>query len=276
MADGTESAVDTHDVHRWPTTAKRKGVVFFQHGYGYHQMAFKPFYEIFNAHGYEVISNDALCHGRSKIPLNSDTVVDAGTAAAKLFDDYAHERPILFGIGTFGGYIMRRIVEARMGTDYVPPAIYMSVEYVQVPWWLLKRMDHPWLLRFFDKFKAGYDYRLLTHDPEDDARFVESDPLIQRTFAIGCSLQIGLKVNRFYDAPPMKESRHAFLIGSEDKLSELGPVRKCAARQPDYGLFVVEGAAFHLHREKDPVLRQRFDEQLDAALEFVSQPPLTT
>lgn len=255
---------------RWPGAAPRRGVVFFLHGLGLHAAKFEPLYATLTELGYDVVAHDVLGHGpRASEPLTARNVEDAARATVAVYREVAAERPILLGVGALGGFLMGRVVEDCAGRDWVPPTVCYSVDSIPVPMWLLSRMQSPWLLGLLDRFEVGYDPRLLTHDEGDSLRFVRDDPACRSTLPLGLAMRLGFVTNRLYAPPGRVDRPHAFILGSEDRISNLEPSRRLIARQPAFRLFEVEGGRFHMHRDT-PAVQARFREQLAAALTYVA------
>lgn len=257
---------------RWPGTPPSRGLVFFLHGLGLHAAKFEPLFAVLNELGYDVVAHDVHGHGHQPAePLTAGNVERAARATIAVYREVAAERPILLGVGALGGFLMSRIVEDCAGEAWVPTTVAYSVDSIPVPMWLLSRLQPPWLLGLLDRFTVGYDPRLLTHDEEESLRFVRDDPTCRATLPLGLALRLGFVTNRFYAPTAPAHRPHAFLFGTEDRISNLEPSRKLIARQPGFRLFEVEGGRFHLHRDT-PAVQARFRAQLAAALAYVAPP----
>lgn len=254
---------------RWAAqTKERSGTVFFCHGLGLHSGCFETLLPMVTSTGHDLISHDALGHGDSKMPLDSNTIERIAEATIEVYERVAHEQPVLLGVGIFGGFMMRRIIEWAKRSDWVPPAIFYSVEYVNVPAWALRAIQRPHLRHFLDRFQTSYDYRTLTHDPDEDERYIHDDPRIRVEFPLGVSLQLVHETNRFFELREGSDSPHAFIIGTDDAISHLPALYKAGNRQRDYRLYEVEGGRTHMHRDL-PEVREAFAKALADALAFV-------
>ncbi len=247
-----------------------RGLVIFCHGLGLHADKFTPLYGLVNRLGHDVVTFDAPGHGDAEgFVLDSATVDQAAAAAISVYARHAHERPVLLGTGCFGGFLMRRIIAAARGSDWVPPAIFYSVDYIRLPAPLLRGLQHDRVLRLLDRFRPGYDHRRLTHASVDDADFIAGDPAAWTRFPLGMGLKLAHETNAFYDGLGDDEPPHAFIVGSDDRLSHLPPVRRAGRRQPDFRVWEVAGGHMHLHRDR-PEVQARFETALAEALAFVT------
>jgi len=270
MVEPTPDPLAARNIRRHPAHGDARGLVFFCHGFGLYADKFDELYAQVNALGWDVLAFDSLGHGdTSGVVVDLDSIEEVAAAALAVWDRYAREKPLLLGIGTFGGFIMRRIIEHSKGTAWVPPAVFYSVEYVNVPTRLLGAIQHTRLLRLLDRFEAGYDYRALTHDADENVAFVDGDPKVWWRFKVGMALKLAHETNRFFDLGYSDDSPHAFIIGTEDTISHLPPLDRTGSRQPDFRLWKVDGGRMHMHRDR-PDVKARFKVALEEALDFVS------
>jgi len=252
------------------SVANSRGLVFFCHGFGLYADKFALLFDQLNALGWDVVTFDALGHGAGcDLELKLEHIDLIAEEAQRVYDRFAAERPILLGVGTFGGFTMRRIIEAAKGSAWVPPAVFYSVEYVRVPGPVLRNVQDDRLLRFLDRFKASYDYRELTSDGADNERFMAEDPRAWWHFSTGLALRMAYETNRFFDLPYSDDSPHAFIIGTADTINYIAPFDRIGSRQPDFRLWKVDGGRLHMHRDR-PEVQARFVRALEAALDFVT------
>lgn len=239
--------------------------MFFCHGFGLYAAKLEDLYRMLNGMGFDVVAHDARGHGRwSDEILTAYNMGDLADAMIAHYRDVASERPIVMGIGTFGGFLAAKIIEACRHERERPVAVLYSVDYVPMPRWLLRRMQKPRLLRRLDRFELRYAYHHLTNDREASRRFIDDDPGARATLPLGVALTMAAVTHRLYVPPVPSHERHAFVIGTRDRFSDLRAARRCVRRQPGYAMFEVEGGPFLMHRDS-PWVKRRFLEQLEAA-----------
>jgi len=273
MKDISASAVHAAP-RRYATEGEdRKGLVFFLHGFGLHADKFAALYTQLNDLGYDVVTHDMLGHGRLRhVALTTRNLDEAVEHSLSLYRTFVSERPIMLGVGLFGGFMMQRIMAATVEDPWQPPSVLYSVDPAPLPLPLLRALDRRrGLLERLDRLHFGYDHRSLTHDPWDDVHFVEEDPTCWTRFPLGVSMMASHGLNAFYaDPDPAYAERHALIYGTDNRLCPIERVRGYVTQHPTrFRLFEVEGGAFHLHRDDD-VVRERFCAQLDAAFDYVA------
>lgn len=254
---------------RWDATTAKKGTVLFCHGFGLYAGKFEDLFHLLNGMGYDVVAHDARGHGRWQDEvITAYNVVDLAEAMVEHYRAVADERPIVMGVGTFGGFLACKILEAAGRDGERPPAVFYSVDYVPAPRWLLRRLQRPRLLRRLDRFEMGYAYRHLTNDEGASRRFIDDDPLARATMPLGVALTLAAVTHRLYAPGRPSHERHAFILGSADRFSDLRTARRCIRRQPGYAMFEVEGGSFLMHRD-GPAVKRRFRDALVAAFAHV-------
>lgn len=255
--------------HRARLGSSRRLIVFF-HGFGLYAQKFDDLVAMLTDAGHDVVTFDALGHGEgdeTRVDVQSIETVVAESIA--VYERFASEHPFLMGVGVFGGLQMRRVIERSCSSDWIPPAIFYSVDYVNAPTSMLRFLRaRPRWLAFLDRFVVGYDVRALTHDADANLDFIERDPRASSTLRLGMALYMAAETNAFYDLPSSDDAPHAFLIGTEDTLSHLPPMERVGSRQPDFRLWKVEGGRMHMHRDT-PAVQARFRRALAEALDFL-------
>jgi cytochrome P450 len=259
-------------VRRTTSRGESKGLVFFLHGLGLYAEKFAPLYEMISELGYDVVSHDMLGHGAyAEHSLRIENLDAAARSTYAVYEQFAHERPILLGTGVWGGFMAHEIVRRASSAAWKPPSVLYSVDYVPMPSSVLRALaQRREALSHLDRIDFGYDFRRLTHDPADNERFLLEDAKCRVRFPLGASLLAGASSNQFYDEPPQDgAARHAFVYGTANRIAPIGPIRRAAKRHPArFRLFEVEGGAFHLHRDRPEVVA-RFKTQLKSALDHV-------
>lgn len=234
---------DARRIRRFPVEDSR-GVVLFCHGLGLHADKFDSLYDLVNRLGYDVVTFDAPGHGpQPEVELDSASLDLVAAEAIAVYEQFAAERPILLGTGCFGGFTTRRIIDAARDSDWVPPAIFYSVDYVRMPSVLLKAIQNDRVLCFLDRFRPGCDHRALTRDRDENARFIEEDNTVWARIPLGLGMKLAYETNSFYDRAYTHDPPHAFIVGADDTLSHLPPVLQAGQRQPDFRVWSVPGGA---------------------------------